>query len=222
MNQASHAWPTGFEAFERLGALSLLLLVSPLLLLIAVAVVLEDGTPVLFRQWRVGRFGRRFEILKFRTMRSSAHGPAVTASNDSRITRTGRILRRFKLDEIPQLWNVVRGDMRLIGPRPEVPQYVDPADPAWRTVLAVKPGITDLATLMFRDEETILAGASHPEQFYRSVVLPKKLALNCEYLAAKSAITDLRLLLYTVCYSLQPRKFDAIRVRSLVLGGRTA
>jgi lipopolysaccharide/colanic/teichoic acid biosynthesis glycosyltransferase len=222
MSHNSQPWSLVGEAIERIIALTALLTVSPVLFGIVIAVVWEDRGPVLFRQWRVGRRGRRFEILKFRTMRPSAGGPAVTASNDSRITRIGRILRRFKLDEIPQLWNVVRGDMRLIGPRPEVPQYVDETDPAWRTVLSVKPGITDLATLMFRDEETILAQSPEPERHYRTVVLPEKLALNCEYLATKSLWTDLRLLLLTLRYSLQPQTVDGPRVRRMVLGGTGA
>jgi lipopolysaccharide/colanic/teichoic acid biosynthesis glycosyltransferase len=222
MSHNSQPWSLVGEAIERIIALTALLTVSPVLFGIVIAVVWEDRGPVLFRQWRVGRCGRRFEILKFRTMRPSAGGPAVTASNDSRITRIGRILRRFKLDEIPQLWNVVRGDMRLIGPRPEVPQYVDETDPAWRTVLSVKPGITDLATLMFRDEETILAQSPEPERHYRTVVLPEKLALNCEYLATKSLWTDLRLLLLTLRYSLQPQTVDGPRVRRMVLGGTGA
>jgi len=124
-----------------------LLVCAPLLLFIAVAIWCEDGRPVLFRQVRIGRFGIEFELFKFRSMRRNQTGRVLTAEGDRRVTRSGRFLRKYKLDELPQLWNVVRGDMRLIGPRPEVPQFVALADPVWNAVLQVKPGITDLATL---------------------------------------------------------------------------
>jgi len=174
----------------------------------AAAVVLEDGLPVLFRQKRVGRGGRLFSILKLRTMRLRTTGASVTRSGDHRITRSGAILRRYKLDELPQLWNVCRGDMSLIGPRPEVPEFVDLSDPTWQAVLSARPGITDIATLIFRDEENLLSGAADPVRYYRETILPRKLAINLRYLRARSLTEDFRILLYTVLSSFFPRHFE--------------
>ena len=176
-----------------------LIVVAPVLAIVAVAIRLESRGPALFRQVRVGRGFRRFEILKFRTMRVNAaeHGPLVTSAADSRITPLGRMLRRLKLDELPQLWNVLRGDMSLVGPRPEVPHYVELFREDYAEVLRVRPGITDLASLTFRDEEHILGGASDPELHYRTHVLPAKLALNKDYVRRASIGFDLEIILKT-------------------------
>jgi lipopolysaccharide/colanic/teichoic acid biosynthesis glycosyltransferase len=190
-----------------------LLLLSPFLAVIALLVLAADGPPVLFRQERIGRLGRPFQILKFRTMRASARGPRITAAGDRRITAVGVWLRRLKLDELPQLLNVLRGDMSLIGPRPEVPEYVDLKDDLWRRVLQFRPGITDAATLAFRNEEEVLAGAADWNSFYRGVILPRKLALNLRYQENRSTWSDLRLLWLTVRYSFLPRGFDPARIQ---------
>jgi lipopolysaccharide/colanic/teichoic acid biosynthesis glycosyltransferase len=150
-------------------------------------------------------------------MRTDNTGAAVTRSGDDRITPLGRMLRRHKLDELPQLWNVLRGEMSLIGPRPELPRFVDSADPAWRAVHRVRPGITDLATLVYRDEERILAQFDDPERGYREAVLPAKLALNLEYLERRTALRDLRLLGLTIRYSFIPSGFHPARVRDAIL-----
>ena len=181
-----------------------LVVLSPFLLLAAAAIVLDSGRPMLFRQLRIGRRGVPFELFKFRSMYTQS-GAQVTAGTDPRITRVGRVMRKFKLDEFPQLWNVVRGDMELVGPRPEVPPFVALRDPIWKAVLSVRPGITDLASLMFRNEEELLAGAADPHNYYRQIILPQKLALNLEYLEIRSAKTDLKLILLTILYSLLPR-----------------
>lgn len=198
---------------------SMLLLTAalPLMLVLALAVKCQDGGPIFFRQLRVGRNGSPFTLWKFRSMRMANHGAAITSSGDRRITPLGRILRRYKLDELPQLWNVLRGDMSLIGPRPEVPRFVDAADPAWRAVHRVRPGITDLATLVYRDEERILAGFDDPERAYRETVLPAKLALNLEYLRRRSLARDLKLLALTVRYSFVPGGFDPDRIKHTIL-----
>jgi lipopolysaccharide/colanic/teichoic acid biosynthesis glycosyltransferase len=128
----------------------------------------------------------------------------VTARGDDRITGIGRFLRRSKLDELPQLWNVVRGDLALVGPRPEVPRYVDLANPQWQEVLRVRPGITDPVTVALRDEETLLAGAADPERFYREELQPAKLRRYIEYLEARSAATDVHVLYRTVLAVLFP------------------
>ena len=181
-----------------LSALGLLLL-APLLLLIALWVKLDSPGPVLFRQERVGRNGRPFLIHKFRTMRVDKAGPQITVGADPRITRSGRLLRASKLDELPQLWDVLRGAMSLVGPRPEVSRYVAmyPAE-LREIVLSVRPGITDLASLEFRSESELLARAADPEREYVDVVMPKKLALARRYVETASLAQDLRIIWRTL------------------------
>ena len=201
------------RGFDIVAAGAGVILLGPLLLAIGLAVALADGFPVVFRQTRVGRNGARFSLLKFRSMRTGVAGARITADEDCRVTALGRVLRRYKLDELPQLWNVLRGDMSVIGPRPEVPAFVDLESPVWREVLSVRPGITDLASLMYRDEERLLAGSADTEARYREVILPDKLALNIVYLRTRSFVRDLRIILLTAASSLFPRTFDARRVR---------
>jgi lipopolysaccharide/colanic/teichoic acid biosynthesis glycosyltransferase len=194
-----------------------LLVAGPVIAIAAIAVWADDGMPVLFRQTRIGRGGQPFTLFKFRTMFNNRAGASITASGDRRVTRTGRILRKFKLDELPQLLNVLRGEMSLIGPRPEVPKYVDLQQPVWQEVLRVRPGITDVATLMYRDEEQILAAFSDPEQGYREKVLPDKLSLNLAYLRVRSTVRDLKLLVLTARYSFVRGSIDAEKVRRLIV-----
>lgn len=181
-------------------ALAGLLVLTPLLLLIALAVKLGSRGPVLFRQDRMGRDRQMFKMWKFRSMVCDADraGPLITASGDCRITPLGRYLRRWKLDELPQLWNVLVGNMSLVGPRPELPFYVCNYNPEQLGVLAVRPGITDLATLEYRNEEEILAAATDRERFYTQVVLPHKLELNLEYIRTMSLRLDLIVILMTL------------------------
>ncbi|MFZ4652351.1 MAG: sugar transferase [Rubrivivax sp.] len=170
------------------------------MLAIALWIKLDSPGPVLFRQVRVGRWGNLFHIWKFRTMVADApaRGLAITAADDPRITRAGRILRRTKLDELPQLANVLVGQMSLVGPRPEVPQYVALYPPALREeVLAVRPGITDPVSLKFADEASRLAAAADPEREYREVILPAKLSEAAAYAARASLWTDLGVLART-------------------------
>ena len=184
--------------FDILAAAAGLLLLSPLLLLAALWVKLDSPGPVLFRQTRVGRHGVPFSIHKFRTMRV-APGAAITVGEDPRITRSGRVLRQTKLDELPQLWDVLRGAMSLVGPRPELPRYVALYPTELREqVLAVRPGITDPASLAFSHEAELLAAASDPEREYREVVLPAKLRLSADYAARATLATDLQLILATL------------------------
>lgn len=175
-----------------------LLLLAPLLLVVALWVKLDSPGPALFRQTRVGRFGVPFTIHKFRTMRVEP-GAAITVGEDPRITRCGRFLRASKLDELPQLWDVLRGAMSLVGPRPELPRYVEcyPAD-LRKQVLSVRPGITDPASLAFSHEAELLAAAADPEREYREVVLPAKLRLSAEYAAQAGLMSDLRLIMRTL------------------------
>ena len=191
--------------FDILAAGLGLVLLSPLLLLTAAWVRLDSPGPALFRQTRVGRFGVPFTIHKFRTMRV-VPGAAITVGADPRITRSGSVLRATKLDELPQLWDVLRGAMSLVGPRPELPVYVAlyPADLRDR-VLAVRPGITDPASLAFSHEAELLAAASDPEREYREVILPAKLRLSAQYAERASLATDLRLILATLARVMRPR-----------------
>jgi lipopolysaccharide/colanic/teichoic acid biosynthesis glycosyltransferase len=197
-----------YRLFDVTCAAAGLLVLMPVLGALSVAVLLGDGRPVFFSQTRVGRGGKAFRIWKFRTMRAGSRGSAVTASGDLRVTRVGAVLRRCKLDELPQLFNVLKGDMSLVGPRPEVPEYVQLEEPIWQAVLQVRPGVTDLATLLFRDEERLLSSSGDPNTFYRETVLPEKLILNLGYLRSKSFRRDLMLILLTIRYSLFPDRFD--------------
>lgn len=168
---------------------------APLIAVCGAAVAATSGRPVFFRQTRIGRNGTPFTMIKLRTMRSSTDGPRVTASGDSRVTRVGRFLRRTKLDELPELWNVVRGEMALVGPRPEVPDFVDPERPEWRLVLQVRPGLTDPVTLRLRNEESVMASVSgDSERFYRETLQPLKLKGYGEYLGRRTWRSDLLVL----------------------------
>jgi len=187
--------------FDLLASALGLLLLAPVLLGIAVWIKLDSKGPVLFRQERVGRNGRPFLIHKFRTMSADApqRGPQITFGADARITRAGQVLRAVKLDELPQLWDVLRGAMSLVGPRPEVPKYVAlyPEDMR-HLLLSVRPGITDLASLQYRDESAVLAQAADPERAYMEQVLPAKLALSARYVREASFVGDLRLIAATL------------------------
>ncbi|GGM04636.1 MULTISPECIES: sugar transferase [Micromonospora] len=184
--------------FDIVVAALALLLASPLLLLIAVAVRCDDGGPVFFRQERVGLRGKLFLIHKFRTMRAGP-GVLVTSDSDDRITRLGRILRATKLDELPQLYDVLIGRMSLVGPRPEVPRYVHcwPSVARWR-ILSIRPGITDPAAVAFRNESAHLADQVNPEEHYLSVLLPQKVEMYLRYVETRTILGDLRILLATV------------------------
>ena len=206
-------WPAVQRLFDVVCSAAGLVFLVPVFAGLALAILCDDGGPVFFTQVRVGRNGRPFRIWKFRTMRAGSRGSAITASGDARVTRAGAVLRRFKLDELPQLFNVLKGDMSLVGPRPEVPEHVQLEAPVWQAVLQVRPGITDLASLLYRDEEKILGASQDPNTFYRESVLPQKLLLNLAYLRSRSFRQDLRLILMTIRYSSLPGRFDADAVR---------
>jgi lipopolysaccharide/colanic/teichoic acid biosynthesis glycosyltransferase len=182
---------------------------SPILAGIVVATRLAgDRGPILYRARRVGQGGRIISVFKFRTMTPSDDGPRLTAPEDPRVTAVGRRLRRYRLDELPQLINVVRGEMSLVGPRPEDPAFVDMTDPLHRRVFSAKPGITGLAQLEFHDEARLLAGPD-PERRYREEVLPAKLTLDAEYLDRRTVMLDLAILLRTVKAIVgRPRRSD--------------
>jgi lipopolysaccharide/colanic/teichoic acid biosynthesis glycosyltransferase len=168
--------------------------------ILALAVRLTSAGPALFRQWRIGQGGRPFRLLKLRTMvhGAAAQGPAITARGDARVTPLGAWLRRWKLDELPQLVNVLRGDMSLVGPRPEVRRYVARYGMRERRLLRVRPGITDPASIAFADEESILAACPDRERAYVETVLPQKIALSLAYLEQRSVWSDLGVIARTV------------------------
>jgi len=183
-----------------------LLVLSPLLLGVAVAIAWSDGWPVFFRQTRVGWRGRDFSIWKFRTMRvlPGAEQGRFDPGTAQRVTRLGQVLRRFKVDELPQLWNVVTGDMALVGPRPEVRKWVEAYPERWALVHTVRPGITDPASIEFRNEEGLLARAVDPERTYREEILPRKLELYEAYVRTHSTWGDGVLILRTLRITLRP------------------
>jgi lipopolysaccharide/colanic/teichoic acid biosynthesis glycosyltransferase len=195
----------GKRAFDVGCAAAGVLVTSPVLLLVAVAVRVESPGPVLFRQERVGRHGATFRIHKFRTMHVDAAGPAVSAQGDPRVTRVGAVLRRTKLDELPQLFDVLSGDMSMVGPRPEVPEYVELWGAEARSaILSLRPGITDPASLTFRHEGDQLARVPDPEAYYVQTLLPKKVMLYLEYVATRSFRRDLAVLLKTLWVVIAP------------------
>jgi lipopolysaccharide/colanic/teichoic acid biosynthesis glycosyltransferase len=190
-------YPAAKRALDVAASAAGLIVLSPVLVACALAVRLSSTGPILFRHRRVGRFRRPFELLKFRTM-VDRPGVQVTAAGDPRITPVGRVLRKYKLDELPQLVNVLRGDMSLVGPRPEVARYVEEYEREYDRILAVRPGITDFAAIEYRDEERILARSVDPERTYIDEVLPAKIRLYDRYLAERSLRTDLFLIVRTI------------------------
>jgi lipopolysaccharide/colanic/teichoic acid biosynthesis glycosyltransferase len=195
------------RTFDVVAASLGLLVLSPLFLVVAAAVAGSSRGPVFFRQERVGKDGRPFRIFKFRTMRHDAElvGGQLTVGGDARVTRVGALLRATKIDELPQLLNVVRGEMALVGPRPEVPRYVALYNEEQRRVLRVRPGITDPASIHYRDESAHLAAASDPETAYVREVMPHKLALNLEYLEGRTLASDVGVIFATLARLLPGR-----------------
>lgn len=187
------------RAFDVLASVLGLLALSPVFVAVSLAVWLQDRGPVFFRQERVGRNGEMFKIHKFRSMRVSNAGSLVTSAHDDRITPVGRFLRASKLDELPQLIDVLEGTMSIVGPRPEVQRYVDLWEPGARNeILSVRPGISDPAAIAYRNEQEELAESSDPERHYVEVILPRKVAMYREYVRHQSFIGDLRLIFQTL------------------------
>lgn len=198
----------GKRLFDLLASAAGLILLSPILVVIAVLVKSSSRGAVLFQQQRVGKDGRLFNILKFRSMVDGAEhkGKSITSNSDPRITPLGVFLRKWKLDELPQLWNVLIGEMSLVGPRPEVPLYVAGYTVEQKDVLKVRPGITDPASLRYRDEGGLLERSKDLELLYRDKILPEKLSLNLEYLEDISFVRDLSLVLETFASVVKPPK----------------
>ena len=177
-----------------------IVVLCPVFIAIAIAIHLDSDGPVFFRQERIGKRGKPFRIFKFRTMHVNAdkQGPSITIGSDSRITRVGAFLRKMKLDETAQVFNVFLGEMSFVGPRPEVPKYVELYSPWQKQVLLVRPGITDYASIAYRNESEILAKADDPESLYINFIMPEKIKLNMKYLHEISPITDAKLIIKTI------------------------
>jgi lipopolysaccharide/colanic/teichoic acid biosynthesis glycosyltransferase len=189
--------------FDVVASLIALVLLSPLFAVIALAVRLSSAGPVFHRGERIGRGGAPFRILKFRTMRANGGGPAITRRDDARVTPVGRLLRRSKLDELPQLVNVIRGEMSLVGPRPEAPEYVRLYTDDERRVLNVRPGLTSPASLRYRNEESLLAGDDWHDR-YVNEIMRDKLRDDLEYIARRTFFGDLRILFRTFASLFRP------------------
>ena len=196
-------------------AISGLFILSPLLIVCAALIRFCSPGSVFFRQKRVGRGGKIFTLYKFRTMVESNHGLPITADNDCRITGFGRILRKTKLDELPELYNILLGDMSFVGPRPEVVEMVDFKNPLWRKVLSVRPGITDPVTLEFRNEESLLVNVEDKSKFYREVIQPYKIDGYLRYLKTKCLRRDLMIVAETFKVVLLPKTAPPIRLSEI-------
>lgn len=185
--------------FDIISSLFGLILLSPFMIIIAILIKLDSKGPVFFKQVRVTKNGREFKIFKYRTMKiGSDKFSQITVGKDSRITKVGDFLRKYKLDEIPQLINVLIGDMSLVGPRPEVPKYVGLYTEEQREILKVRAGITDYASIEFSNENDILANEADPEKAYIEKIMPRKIELNKKYLSEISVMTDIKIILLTI------------------------
>lgn len=183
-----------------------LIISAPILAVFAILIRLDSKGPFLFRQQRIGKNGKAFTLFKLRTMVNGNSGSLVTAANDRRITSTGRIARRAKIDELPELWNVIRGDMSIVGPRPEVPEYVDLKNPLWNEILKFRPGLTDPVTLRLRNEEELMVRAGKGERFYAELVQPYKLRGYAHFVRNRSWKNDVRIICRTAMAILIPQR----------------
>lgn len=185
--------------FDIIASLFGVLILLPLFIIVSVLIKLDSKGTILFKQVRVTKDGKKFNIYKFRTMQMDSEKEGqLTVGKDNRITKIGSILRRTKLDELPQLFNVLFGDMSLVGPRPEVPKYVSFYTEEQKEILKVRAGITDYASIYFSDENSLLAGQKNPEQFYIDVIMPKKIELNKKYINEISVFTDIKIIFLTI------------------------
>lgn len=186
--------------FDIIFSAIMLMILSPLFLVIAISIVFDSRGGVFFGQIRVGKNERPFKLWKFRTMRpgSEKKGQLTVGARDNRITKSGYVLRKYKMDELPQLWNVFVGEMSMVGPRPEVPRYVDMYNNEQKRVLSIKPGITDYASLLYFSESELLAKSTDPEKTYIDEIMPAKLKLNLEYVQKHSFGGDIRIIVKTI------------------------
>lgn len=185
--------------FDIVFATAMLIFLSPLLIILGIMISLDSKGGIFFGQIRVGKDGKHFKLWKYRTMKVNAEssGQLTVGSRDNRITSVGYYLRKFKVDELPQLWNVLIGEMSIVGPRPEVPKYVELYNSEQKRVLSIRPGITDYASLLYFTENDLLAASDNPEETYIGEIMPAKLKLNLKYLEEQSFLGDLKIVLLT-------------------------
>ncbi len=186
--------------FDLIFSIIAVVILSPVFLIIVLAIFIDSpGAGIIYKQGRVGKNGKEFNLYKFRTMKpgSDKKGLLTLGGKDSRITRAGHFLRRYKLDELAQLFNVIKGDMSIVGPRPEVKKYVDLYTTGQKDVLSVKPGLTDYASIEYSDENSILESADNPEKLYIETIMPAKLKLNKKYIKDKGFLTDIKVIIAT-------------------------
>ena len=187
------------RGFDIVASFCGIVVLFPLIIIVSILIKLTSKGPILFKQVRVTKNGRLFKIYKFRTMRENSEGnKQITVGNDSRITGIGHILRKTKLDELPQLFNVLKGEMSLVGPRPEVPKYVELYTEEQREILKVSAGITDYASIYFSNESELLGEAENPEEFYIKKIMPYKIELNKKYIKEIGIVTDIKLIILTI------------------------
>ncbi len=185
--------------FDFVASLAGLILLSPVFVLTGIFIlILMPGSPVLFRQKRVGRYGKLFTLVKFVTMKPNHGGNSITIRGEARITPLGRVLRKYKIDELPGLWNVLKGEMSLVGPRPDVPGYADKLTGTDRRMLQLRPGLTGPATLKYADEEELLSWQPDPVAFNDEVIFPDKVRINLNYIENQSFLLDLKILFFTL------------------------
>ena len=185
--------------FDRGASLFGLIFLFPVLIIISILIRIKmPGGPVIFKQKRVGQYGRLFTMYKFRSMTVAHSGSSISVKGESRITPLGAVLRKYKLDELPELWNVLIGDMSFVGPRPDVPGYADRLEGEHRRILLLKPGITGPASLKYRNEEELLAEQKEPQKYNDEILFPDKVRINIEYLDSWSFWNDIKIIIYTV------------------------
>ncbi len=187
------------ELFDRTFALLGLIFLMPVMAIIALLIKIKmPGGPVIFKQQRVGKNGRLFTIYKFRTMKPVHDGSTISVAGEDRITPLGRVLRKYKLDELPELWNILKGDMSFVGPRPDVPEYMLTLKGEDRKILELKPGLTGPATLKYANEEELLAQADNPKEYYDREIFPDKVRINLDYYYNHNFIKDLKIIIKTI------------------------
>jgi len=192
-------YPITKRIFDFTASLLVLLLLSPLFIIIGLWIVLDSKGGMFYKQIRIGKNQKQFGLYKFRSMATgSDKSGQITIGNDSRITKVGRFIRKYKIDELPQLINILKGEMSVVGPRPEVKKYVDLYNKEQQQVLTVLPGLSDYASIEYFDEQTILGKAENPDKEYIEIVMPAKLNLNLKYISEKSILTDLKIIFKTL------------------------
>jgi lipopolysaccharide/colanic/teichoic acid biosynthesis glycosyltransferase len=208
------------RCFDFIASFAVLIVFSLPLAVVTGLIKTTSGGAIFFRQERIGKNGKKFVLYKFRTMKENSSGLLITKSGDKRVTFLGKILRKTKIDEIPQLINVLKGDMAVVGPRPEVSEYVDLNSPLWQEVLKVRPGITDPVTLKLRNEEELLAESENPHCFYKDVLLIYKLHGYISYLSERTCFSDMKVIFLTLMTVLVPSLMPPPRLKDVKAGWR--